>query len=117
VSFPRGSSGLGLMLLRITASGLLVAIACHNLSRGDAGLISVVFVVLAIFLTLGLFTILVSSVAASLTLVFFIFLHQETLSASVATSAVCIALALLGAGAYSVDARLFGQRRVVWPNQ
>ena len=104
------------MLLRITAAGLLVAIACNNLSRGDASLLSVSVVILAIFLTLGFFTIVVSSLATALIIALFLLLHQETLAACVVTSAACIALALLGGGAYSVDARLFGQRRVVWPN-
>jgi hypothetical protein len=115
-SFPRGSSGLGLVLLRVAASGLLVGIACNNLSRGDASALSVSVVILAIFMTLGLFTIVVSSLAAALIMAFFLVLHQETLVASMVTAAVCIALTLLGAGAYSVDACLFGQRRVVWPN-
>ncbi|WP_041586004.1 hypothetical protein [Terriglobus saanensis] len=104
------------MLLRITASGLLVAVACNNLSRGDASVLSVSIMILAIFLALGLFTVAASSLAAVISMTLPFLLHQETLAASTVTVSVCVALALLGAGAYSVDARLFGQRRVVWPN-
>ena len=117
LNFPRGSAGIGLMLLRINASGLLIAIAFHNLSAGDASVLSLSVVVLAVFLTLGLFTVAASSLAATLTMALFLLVHHQTLAASVVTTVVCTALALQGAGAYSLDARLFGQRRVVWPSQ
>jgi uncharacterized membrane protein YphA (DoxX/SURF4 family) len=115
LSFPRGTAGVGLILLRITASGLLIAIAFDNLSRGDASMLSVSVVVLAIFVVLGLFTTVASSLAAMLTVMLFL-LYQQTLASSTVTTVVCMALALQGAGAYSLDARLFGQRRVVWPS-
>jgi uncharacterized membrane protein YphA (DoxX/SURF4 family) len=117
LSFPSGSSGLGLILLRLTASCLLLAIAYGNLSRGDASLLSFLAIILAIFLTLGLFTIVTSSLAAALTIALVILLHQQSFAKSAVTAVVCLALALLGAGAYSIDARLFGQRRVIWPNR
>ena len=102
------------MLLRITASGLLVGLAFGGLSQGSAAPIQVTVLALALFLALGLFTVVVSSLAAMLTVALFLLLHQETLAASMVTAVVCTALALQGAGAYSLDARLFGQRRVVW---
>jgi hypothetical protein len=114
LNFPRGHSGLGLMLLRITASGLLVDIACNHLIQGDASVLSVSIVILAIFLTLGLFTVAASGLAAVLIIALSLLIHQEALAASTVTASVCVALALLGAGAYSIDACLFGQRRVVW---
>jgi hypothetical protein len=104
------------MLLRLTASGLLVTTACNNLLDGDASLLSVSMIILSIFLTLGLFTVAVSGLAAMLIMTLSLLLHQGTQAASTVTVPVCLALALLGAGAYSLDARLFGQRRVVWPN-
>jgi uncharacterized membrane protein YphA (DoxX/SURF4 family) len=103
------------MLLRITASGLLMTVACENLSRGDTSVLSVSAIVLAIFLMLGLFTRAASCLAAVLIVALSLLVHQQSLAASAAALAVCVSLALLGAGAYSIDAQLFGQRRVVWP--
>ena len=103
------------MLLRVTASGLLVATACDHLSLGAASLLSVSIIILAIFLMLGLFTTAVARLSAMLTMTLSLLPRQEILAGSIVTISVCIALALLGAGAYSLDARLFGQRRVVWP--
>ena len=115
-SFPRGSSGLGLVVLRVTASGLLVLIAMNNLRRGDASVLSVSAIILALFLTLGLFTVIAASLGAMLTGMLSFLPRHETIAANVVIVLVCISLALLGSGAYSIDARLFGPRRVTWPN-
>jgi uncharacterized membrane protein YphA (DoxX/SURF4 family) len=114
--FPRGSLGLGLALLRVIASGLLVTAALQNLRLGDASVLSVSAIVLAIFLTVGLFTVLAASMGAVLTTTLFLLLHHETLGASIVIVLVCITVALLGGGAYSIDARVFGPRRVIWPD-
>lgn len=90
-------------------------IAGNNLFQGDEYALSVAVGVLAIFVTLGLFTLAASSLASVLTMILFVLVHNETLTVSAATSCLCIVLALVGAGAYSVDAQLFGQRRIVWP--
>jgi hypothetical protein len=116
LNFPRGSSGAGLVLLRVTTAGLLMASAWENLSRGEASVLSVSVVMVAIFLMLGLFTAPTASLGAALTIALLL-LHHGTLAASTVTVSVCVDVALLGAGAYSMDARLFGQRRVVWPDK
>ena len=115
-NFPRGTSGLGLLLLRLIASGLLIVFALDNLRRGEASVLSVSAMVLAIFLSLGLFTTLAASLGAALTLTLFLLLHHQTIVMSLVAISVSVADALLGGGAYSIDARLFGPRRVVWPN-
>ena len=107
---------MGLLVARFTVSGLLLKIAITNLLLGDASMASYSVAVLAVFLCCGLFTTVVSTLAAVLTMTLLFFVHSEILIESVATTCFCIMLALMGAGAYSVDARLFGQRRVIWPH-
>jgi hypothetical protein len=117
MSFPRGRSGVGLLIARLTVSALLLEIAGNNLLRGDACVISYTVAILSLFVTLGLFVPVVSSLAALLTISLILLVHRETLMVSSAATGFCIVLALVGAGAYSMDARLFGQRRVIWPKR
>jgi len=117
MSFPRGRSGIGLLIARLTVSALLLDIAGHNLLRGDASVVSFTVAILSLFIALGLFTPVVSSVAALLTIALLLLVHREALTLSAATTCFCVVLALVGAGAYSVDGLLFGQRRVTWPKR
>jgi len=106
---------VGLLIARLTVGGLLLKIGIANLLLGNASVGSFSVTILALLVCCGLFTTVVSTLAAILTITLLFFIHSETLIESVATTCFCIMLALIGAGAYSVDARLFGQRRVIWP--
>jgi uncharacterized membrane protein YphA (DoxX/SURF4 family) len=102
------------MLLRIVVAALLISTLSDDLSRGDLSAVSVVAIGLGSFLTLGLFTVVAAALGAIFAAIL-PFLHHGALTSSSVTIALCTVLALLGSGAYSIDARLFGPRRVVWP--
>lgn len=92
-SFPDGRAGAGLLILRITvAAGILV-------QTGSA-----MALVVAVPLVAGFMTPAAAVVAAAIALLY---------DAPSVVAAVAVALALLGPGAFSVDARLFGRREIV----
>ena len=114
-TFPNRSAGLALLILRLAVAAALVSGArlCPGpekevllaLSRISAALIIV-----------GWYTPLAAVSAMLISLCSFSVCHGTRLDAlgvSELMIAVLIAIGLLGAGAYSVDARLYGRRRLV----
>jgi hypothetical protein len=69
--------------------------------------------IVALFIVLGLFTVISSGIAALLTVILFWFLRDSPILVVATSAALCVSLSMLGAGAYSLDALLFGRRRVI----
>lgn len=114
--FPPGRPGIGLLLLRISVAATFVLIVANPSDLSTIYLIFVVATLIALALTIGFLTPYLSFVICIYALVN-IFggasrLHELVLASLLLSAA---ALALLGPGAYSVDARLFGRRVVVVP--
>ena len=112
-SFPRGSAGVGLLLLRAAVGlQLLFEGGCGGVTPWWLALLELVLVVA---LAIGIAT----PVAALLSGAFQISClphadWQHTASLMIA-AVTALALVLLGAGAYSVDVHLFGRRRLIVP--
>jgi hypothetical protein len=110
--FPTGAAGIALALLRATAAAMLLMIA---FPRGEvisqwvfAGL-----AVLAVFFFLGAFTPVLCALCCCIEIVSIFGLRGlDALHMAVSVVATA-ALGLLGPGGYSLDARMFGRRRVV----
>jgi len=114
--FPPGGPGIGLLLLRITVAATFVLIVANQTGFSSIHTLFVGALLMSLCLTIGLLTPYLSFVVCVYALVnlFGSGSHlDELLLASLMLNAV--ALALLGPGAYSVDARLFGRRVVVVP--
>lgn len=107
--FPSGAPGLALLLLRLFVGALLVCDAMTAVSLRNEVLVYVL-VVCAMALLVGFIT----PIAAVLTaLIGTIGLNADSMQIalhSLAPIVIAVALAFLGPGAYSVDARLFGRR-------
>jgi len=112
--FPSGAPGVGLILLRIAVSVQLLEIGWFDSGRLPQwiGFLCVLF---ATLLFLGVLTPAVA-VLAALTTGFDLLGCSVALLVPLATI-ICstLALALLGPGAYSLDAKLFGRRLVEFP--
>ena len=112
-SFPRGGAGAGLLILRV-AVGLQLM-----MENGCGGATPWWLVLLALALVLALAVGVLTPVAALCSVGFdaACLLHADWPHAAMLTigAMTAIALVLLGAGAYSLDARLFGRRRLVVP--
>jgi putative oxidoreductase len=104
-TFAQGPPGLGLLLLRIVTAAALVA-------RGFTGAIpDIVAAGAGILLLLGLWTPVSGSMVAILEFWNAISLPGDPW-VSILTGTLGLALALVGPGRWSMDARLFGWRRI-----
>jgi putative oxidoreductase len=116
--FPNSWPGFGLLLLRGGLSSRLIFIAICDLSTRPSEPIvlapSLVAVAGGIFLLAGLWT-PITGVLLALDEVWFAFsLHspgQEHTWTHVCLAVICVSLAMLGPGAWSIDARLYGRWR------
>jgi|SRR6516162_8510010 uncharacterized membrane protein YphA (DoxX/SURF4 family) len=114
--FPLGGPGIGLLVLRISLALTFVLIAAN---RTDISSIHPLFagtLLITLCLAVGFLTPYLSFVVCVYGLVN-LFSASAHLDVVVLASLLLnsAALALLGPGAYSVDARLFGRRVVVVP--
>lgn len=111
--FPGGSAGAGLLLLRVSVavSTLMLTAACIRASYIPHFL----GVLVAIGLCGGLQTRALAAVSLFAALVCLVVPSPPLGLASVHVISA-IALALTGAGAFSLDARLFGRRTVTLPD-
>ena len=112
-SFANGAPGIGLLLLRLAAGAGLVAYAIGAFVSGET-IASSVFGVLSLatglLKVLGLWTPL-AGVLAAVVAGWHGLSDPVTWRFDVLLGLVGLALALLGPGAWSVDARLFGWKR------
>ena len=108
--FPSGYAGCALVLLRLCViSGLALVLypKCHSTT------ILLISLLPAAFVLIGLFT----PVASSLVMVLEAFrLRPEFATLTILLNILfTLSLLMLGPGAYSLDARLYGRRRILMP--
>jgi uncharacterized membrane protein YphA (DoxX/SURF4 family) len=108
-AFPNSLPGTGLLLLRFCQSTLLIHHAgiLSGLSLSTDALVKLFATGAGGLILLGLFTPFVSTIGAAAALWMAIPLEERILLA-----AIGIGLALLGPGAWSIDALLYGRRRI-----
>jgi hypothetical protein len=111
--FPLGAAGFALILLRLSAAGMLLAIssAPGNVTSSEWAFTGLAG--LAAFLILGVFTPIVCTLCCCLEIAVLISLRGASTLHLVFSIVDTAALGLLGPGGYSLDARMFGRRRVV----
>ena len=112
-SFPNGLVGTGLLLLRLTLVGGLFADAATRLHDPNFSpiLAAVVEALTGASLLIGLGTPIVAIFVCVLRLGM-LAATQGTIELHLLLSAIGLCLALTGPGAWSIDAHLFGRRRV-----
>lgn len=109
-TFPNGGPGAALLLLRFAAGGFLILgeIFVPGLFAPE---LYGAFVLLGCTLLLGLWTPVTATIAAVLEGVSALSSNGEP-STQFLMMVLTIALALLGPGAWSLDARVFGRKRI-----
>jgi uncharacterized membrane protein YphA (DoxX/SURF4 family) len=123
-SFPSGSAAIGLVVLRILTAGALVEQSRRILgglfvapesNSGTLGEIAAISALLAgVLIVIGLWT----SVAASIALLLGVGAATFGIEPlrSLFFAWLSFAVALIGPGAWSLDARLFGWRQIRFPH-
>jgi putative oxidoreductase len=110
-SFARGWPGMGLLVLRVTAAITAFHFSGSALSLSRPSM-AVIEGALALLLCAGLWTPIAGSMLAGLA-VWAVFSRAGDPWALILLAAVGVALAMLGPGAWSIDALLFGRRRMI----
>jgi putative oxidoreductase len=118
-NFADGAPGLGLLLFRLAAGIGMTAQAVLSLRVAppvESAALYVVTIAVGLLLIVGLWTPIAAAMLAVLAFLYASF-HLANPWACVLVGVFGVALALLGPGIWSVDARLFGWRRVRIPDR
>ena len=112
-NFANGLPGLGLLLLRLVTGAALIGDGLRLLKGGSVETIILLIITIAVgmLIVVGLRTRMAGGIVAILEVwIFFSQSRDPWLNALV--TGLGVALALLGAGRWSVDARLSGWKRI-----
>lgn len=117
-AFPGGWPGLGLLLLRALVGITLIAQILAFVGSTKLSALSLVVTALVLIIASCLLVGFMTPIAAmiicvSAVVVFSLFETNQTLLNVIVLT---IAIALLGPGAFSIDARMFGRREILIPN-
>jgi putative oxidoreductase len=113
-SFARGWPGVGLLLMRIIAGGSLIIDGverCHAGQTIEVVIFGLFAVVNGALLVTGLWTPIAGSLVIPLS-IWGVLVQHDSPHSGVLLAVIGIALALVGPGALSIDARLFGWKRI-----
>jgi putative oxidoreductase len=112
-TFASGAPGAGLLLLRIAGATIFIVTAADapwRIAESPALLLQAISLALGLLLVAGVWTPVVATLAAVAALAQGCW--HPTSARYWLVAAICAALALLGPGAWSIDARLFGWKRI-----
>ncbi|MGA2851020.1 MAG: hypothetical protein ABSE46_18620 [Terracidiphilus sp.] len=116
-TFAGGWPGAGLLLLRAVIGIVSIDCAVMRLCSeyfGPSVIVPMLTIGIGLLLIAGLWTPLAGTLLAALA-VWTAFLHSENLLIYILIGSVGAALAMIGPGAWSVDARMFGRKQIFAP--
>ena len=108
--FPDGWPGRALLLLRLVVGSFLIHDGIVGLMAASI-VVHVIATIAGILLLLGLWTPITGALVA-LTELWVALTGTDHLRSTLLLAAMGIAIAILGPGALSIDARLFGRKRL-----
>jgi hypothetical protein len=108
--FPQGGPGVALLLLRISVAATFLICVANGFGVSSAPLLFAGALLICISLSIGFLTPLLTVVVCVATIANLLISSSASHLLCVFCAFDAVALALLGPGAYSLDARLFGRR-------
>jgi TQO small subunit DoxD len=114
-TFPNRSAGVALLILRLAVAAALLS-GTRLCPGPETEVLLALSRIAAVLIIVGWYTPLAAVSAVLVSLCTFWVCHEprvDALGLNALMIAILVAIALLGAGAYSVDARLYGRRRLV----
>lgn len=115
--FPAGRPGFALLLMRVALAIMLMDGVADRLLHFVSLWYIAAPTVVATALCLGLFTPIAMALTVVVEAAIWIGAGVEFEAVHVCATLHAVALALLGPGAYSVDAMLFGRKQVILPGR
>jgi hypothetical protein len=115
--FPQGGPGVGLLLLRVSVAGAFLYGAITRFPYLNSAWVVIAFFVVAGALVLGIFTPAFSLLAGAQAAYLIFNANGAMRYIFPAFALTAFALTLLGPGAFSLDARFFGRRVLVLPQE
>ena len=112
--FPNGWPGRGLLLLRLVVGSFLIRdgfVGLMGAPQRESVALQVIAAIAAILLLIGLWT-PIAGTLVTLTELWIAFRGTEQLRSVILLATIAIAIAILGPGAQSIDAFLFGRKRL-----
>ncbi|HEX7828066.1 MAG TPA: hypothetical protein VF787_00340 [Thermoanaerobaculia bacterium] len=110
-AFPDGSPGAGLLLLRVAAGFALLMRGFALFVAHDATAGAIAIAVLALMAGVSLLAGFMTPIAGAIAVI-----ASVNTTPLIDTAIISAALILLGPGAFSIDARLFGRREITIPD-
>ena len=111
--FPRGAAGLGLIVLRLCCASAILALAADPGESATPTWAGVGLGCLALSLLVGALTPIACTVGAVVEALILVHGHEADPGRAALALLATVALGLIGPGAYSIDAKLFGRRRIM----
>ncbi len=115
--FPAGAPGIALLLLRLSVAAMLFIDPSGRVLWPAALWLSVVSLVAAIAVAAGFLTPILALICGALKVYALIGTAHGIAPLIVLALLLSLAVAMLGPGAYSLDAKMFGRRVVLLPPQ
>lgn len=115
--FPAGAPGIALLLLRLSVAAMLFIDPSGRVSWPAALWLAVVSLVAALAVAGGFLTPILALICGALKVYALIGTAHGITPLLVLALLLSIAVAMLGPGAYSLDAKMFGRRVVLLPPQ
>ena len=113
-SFADGWPGVGLLIQRILAAGLLFRLAANDISAATftpASIPSIVAASAGVLLLAGLWTPIVGTLIAVMQ-IWLALLHPGQPWLALLLGTLGATISMIGPGAWSIDARLFGRKHI-----